>query len=212
MRMAARGDSIRALMATASGEARIVVGPGRIRNRVLKFGADITELLKLLNPAYAADPYTELECAVLRLPLRQGVARIDNSIGIETSKVDVIAAGSIDFRHETLDLGFRTRPATGLGIGLGTLAELGRLRGTLSDPDVEVDLGNAAEAAAHVGLAAITGGVSLIASGLLAKRVPDRPCQVALNGGSGGREPARESAEPGVIDNVLDNIGKLFGR
>jgi uncharacterized protein involved in outer membrane biogenesis len=211
LRMAATGRSVRALMASASGDVQVVVGPGRIRNRVVKFGADVTELLKLLNPAYAADPYTEVKCVVVRLPVRQGVVRIDNSIGAETSKVNVLAAGTIDLRDETLDLGFRTRPATGLGVSLGPLAELGRLRGTLADPEVEVDLGNAAEAAAHIGLAAITGGLSLIASGLLAERVPDHPCEVALRGGGRSRKASGTREEPGVVDSVIGNIKKLFG-
>ena len=67
--------------------------------------------MKLLNPAYAADPYTELECAVVRLPVRQGVARVANTIAVETSTVDIVGAGTIDFRNETLDLGFRTKAA-----------------------------------------------------------------------------------------------------
>lgn len=217
VRLSAIGHSMQTLMATASGEIQVVVGPGRIRNRVVDFGADITELMKLLNPAYAADPYTELECAVVRLPVRRGVARVANTIAIETSKVDIVGAGTIDFRNETLDLGFRTKAASGLGMGLGTLAELGRLRGRFTDPAVEVDLGNAAETAAHVGLAAITGGLSLIASGLLTQRVPDNPCKVALSGGSNPSDSARSDKAPadaaaGAVESVLDGIRKLFGR
>ena len=102
-------------------------------------------------------------------------------------------------------------------MGLGTLAELGRLRGRFTDPAVEVDLGNAAETAAHVGLAAITGGLSLIASGLLTQRVPDNPCKVALSGGSNPSDSARSDKAPadaaaGAVESVLDGIRKLFGR
>ena len=209
LRLRGSGNSMRTLMAGASGEVRIVIGPGRVRNRAIEFGADITELIKLLNPAYAADPYTELACAVIRFPVRQGVARVTNGIGIETSKVDIIAAGTIDFRNESLDLGFRTKATSGLGLGIGTLADLGRLRGTLSHPDVEVDLGDVAKTATHIGLAAITGGLSLIASGLLAERVPDHPCKVALNANAPGRSA---SSEPGVVDSVVGGIKKIFGR
>jgi uncharacterized protein involved in outer membrane biogenesis len=209
LRLRGSGNSMRTLVANANGEVRVVIGRGRVRNRTIEFGADITELLKLLNPAYAADPYTELSCAVIRFPLRQGVARVTNGIGIETSKVNIIGAGSIDFRNETLDLGFRTKATSGLGLGIGTLADLGRLRGTLSHPDVEVDVGNAAKTAGHIGLAAITGGLSLIASGLLAERVPDHPCQVALNANT----PSRSAqSEPGVVDSVIGGIKKFFGR
>ena len=210
VRLAGSGNSMRTLVASASGEMRIVAGPGRLRNRTVEFAADVTELIKLLNPAYAAEPYTELECAVIRFPIRQGVARVANGIAVETSKVDIIAAGTIDFRNETLDLGFRTKAASGLGLGLGTLAELGRLRGTFADPDVEADLGNAARTATHIGLAAITGGLSLIASGLLAERVPDNPCKVALGDNAGAR--TADGGEPGAVESVIGNIRKIFGR
>jgi uncharacterized protein involved in outer membrane biogenesis len=208
IRLRAEGDSVRALMASANGDVRVVVGSGRVRNRVLDLGADVSELLKAMNPAYAADTYTELKCAVIRLPVRQGVARAQNSIGLESAKVHIIGAGTIDFRRETLDLGFRTKAATGLGVGLGTLAELGRLRGSFTHPKVEVDVGEAAETAAHVGLAAITGGLSLIASGLLANRVPDHPCQVALTGAAS--QPTATQKAPTVVDDVIESVKRLF--
>lgn len=211
IRFAGRGSTMRALMADANADVRMVVGPGRLRNRAIDWGADVTELLNALNPARASEPYTELKCAVVRLPIRQGVARIDNSIAAETSKVNVIAAGTIDLRNETLDLGFRPKAATGLGLGLGGLASLGRLRGTLADPKVELDMGGTATAAAQLGLAAATGGLSLLAGGLLSDKVPDRPCQTALLGEVRAQQPPSEP-KPGVVDSVVGGIRKLFGR
>lgn len=212
IRLAGRGNSVRSLMAGANGDVRIAVGAGRLRNRAVDWGADVTELLNALNPARASEPYTELRCAVVRLPIRSGVARIDNSVAAETAKVNVIAAGVIDLRNETLDLGFRTKAATGLGIGLGGLASLARLRGNLADPRVEIDMGSAAKAATQLGLAAATGGLSLLAGGLLLPdSVPDRPCQAALTGTTRGQEkPSQEKA--GVVDSVVGGIKKLFGR
>jgi len=205
------GASVRALMASANADVRIVVGPGRIKNRAINLGADVTELLNAINPARASDPYTELKCAVIRLPIRQGVARVDNSIAAETAKVNVIAAGVIDLRNETLDLGIRPKASTGLGIGLGGLANLGRLRGSLSDPKVELDFSGTAQAATQLGLAAATGGLSLLAGGLLTESVPDQPCQAALAGVT--------RAAPSVVDKaksfgsgVVDGIKKLFSR
>lgn len=211
IRFAGRGNSMRTLMADANADVRIVVGPGRLQNRAINWGADVTELLNALNPARASEPYTELKCAVVRLPIRQGVARIDNSIAAETAKVNVIAAGVIDLRNEALDLGFRTKAATGLGIGLGGLASLARLRGSLADPKVELDMSGTAQAAAQLGLAAATGGLSLLAGGLLSERVPDRPCQVALTGATRAQDGPRQE-QPGIVDSVVGGIKKLFGR
>jgi len=55
-------------------------------------------LAELVNPFRSIDAATVLVCGVVRLPLANGVARIDRSIGIETQKVGVAASGTIDFR------------------------------------------------------------------------------------------------------------------
>jgi hypothetical protein len=211
IKLSGAGDSVRSLMAGANGDVRIVVGPGRIKNQAINFGADITELLNGLNPARTSDPYTELKCAVVRLPIRQGIARVDKSIAAETAKVNVIAAGVIDLRNETLDLGFRPKAVTGLGVGLGSLADLGRLRGSLADPKVEIDAAGAATAAAQIGLAAATGGLSLLAGRFLTDGVPDHPCQVALTGAVRSQR-AEAERKPGIVESVVDGIKRLFGR
>jgi len=54
------------------------------------------------------------------------------------------------------------------------------------------------------------GGLSLIASGLLAERVPDNPCKVAIGGTAESKNATAK--ESGVADSILGNIKKLFGR
>lgn len=210
LRFAGHGASVRGLMATANADVRMVIGAGRIKNRAIDFGADITELLNALNPARKSDPYTDIRCAVIRMPIRHGVAQIENSIAAETSKVHMIAAGVIDLRNETLDLGFRTKAATGLGVGLGGLAQLARLRGSLAQPSAELDMGNTASTVAQLGLAAATGGLSLLAGGLLSERVPDQPCNAALTGIARAKPNAPADQSP--VRGLLDGIKNLFSR
>ena len=211
IRLAGAGNSVRSLMAGANGDVRISIGPGRMKTQAINYGADITELLNAINPARRADPYTELKCAVIRLPIKQGVARIDNGIAAETSKVHVIGGGVIDFRNETLDLGFRPKAVTGLGVGLGGLASLGRLRGSLSDPKVEIDASGAATAAANVGMAIVSGGLSLLGGSLVTDSVPDQPCQAALTGVVRSQK-AEAKEKPGIIDSVVGGFKRLFGQ
>ena len=211
IRLNGAGNSMRSLMAGANGDVRIVVGPGRMKTQAINYGADITELLNAINPARKSDPYTELKCAVVRLPIRQGVARVDNSIAAETSKVHVIVGGVIDLRNETLDLGFRPKAVTGLGVGLGGLASLGRLRGSLSDPKVELDAAGAATAAANVGMAVVTGGLSLLGGALVTDSVPDQPCQAALTGVVRAQK-AETQQKPGIVDSVVGGVKRIFGR
>jgi hypothetical protein len=211
IRLAGAGHSVQSLMAGATGDVRVVVGPGRLKNQAINFGADVSELLNALNPARTSDPYTDLKCAVIRLPIRQGIARVTNSIAAETAKVNVLVSGVIDFRNEALDLGFRTKAVTGLGVGLGSLANLGRLRGSFANPRVEIDSAGTASAAGQLGLAAATGGLSLLAGAFLAERFPEQPCQVALTGVM-PRQQAESESKPGVVDSFVGGIKRLFGR
>ncbi|HSO07187.1 MAG TPA: AsmA-like C-terminal region-containing protein, partial [Pelomicrobium sp.] len=196
-----RGASVRALMASANGDVRMVVGPGRIKNRALDVGADVTELLNALNPARTRDEYSELKCAVLRFPVRNGIATIDNGIAVETAKVRLIGGGTVNLRTEQLELGFR--PAANTGFGVGGLARFAKVSGTLADPQIGLDMASAAAGAAAAGAAMITGGLSLLAGGLLLNDVPENVCQVAL---SGAPKPKQESG-----GSIFDPIKKLFG-
>ena len=203
VRFSGRGQSMRTLMASANGNVRVVVGPGRIKNRALDAGADVTELFNALNPARSQDPYTQVKCAVLRFPVHNGIAKIDNGIAAETTKVRLIGGGTVNLRNETLELGFRPEAASGLGVGAGNLARFAKVEGTLANPRVALDMAGAASTAAVAGAAIATGGLTLLAGGLLIDSVPDNPCQVALSGVA----PKQKS----TVDKVLDPIKKLFG-
>jgi uncharacterized protein involved in outer membrane biogenesis len=203
VRFSGRGRSVRELMASANGDVRVVVGPGRVKNRALDAGADVTELFNALNPTRSRDPYTEVKCAVLRFPVRNGIAKIDSGIAAETTKVRLIGGGTVNLRNETLELGFRPEAASGLGVGAGNLARFAKVEGTLANPRIGLDMASTAPAAAAAGAAVATGGLTLLAGGLLIDTVPDNPCQVALTGVA--------PKEKSTIDKVLDPIKKLFG-
>ncbi len=203
VKFSGRGSSLRSLMASANGDVRVVVGPGRVKNRAIDVGADITVLLNALNPTRGQDPYTQLNCAVLRFPVRNGIAKIENGLAVETTRVRMMGGGTVNLRNETLELGFRPEAASGLGVGAGNLARFAKVEGRLADPRIGLDMAGAAGAAAAAGAAVATGGLSLLAGGLLIDTVPDNPCQVALSGVA--------PKEKSTVDKVLDPIKKLFG-
>jgi len=203
VKFSGRGSSVRSLMASANGDVRVVVGPGQIKNRAIDVGADVTVLLNALNPARSQDPYTQVKCAVLRFPVRNGIAQIENGLAVETTRVRLIGGGTVNLRNETLELGFRPEAASGLGVGAGNLASFAKVEGTLANPRFGLDMAGAAGAAAAAGAAVATGGLSLLAGGLLIDTVPDNPCQVALSGVA--------PKEKSTVDKVLDPIKKLFG-
>jgi len=203
VKISGRGDSVRTVLASASGNVRIVVGRGRIKNRAINIGADVTELLTALNPTRAQEEYSEIKCAVLHFPVRKGIATLSNGIGVETTKVKLIGGGTINLRTEGIELGFRPKAASGLGVGAGQLASFAKVEGTLANPRIGLDMAGAVGVAAAAGAAVATGGLTLLGGGLLIDSVPDNPCQVALTGAAAGKK--------GVVDRALDPLKKLFG-
>ena len=190
------GESLARFVGGGNGEVRIVVGAARASGAALDAGGGaITSILDKANPFRRTDPYTDIRCAVVRLPVRDGIATAQRTIAYETSKVNMVMAGTINLRTEALDLAVRPNVKEGIGIGAGALAELVRVTGTLSDPSVGIDTLGSARAALSVGGAILTGGLSLLGEAALAKATADpHPCQTALAGARRARRHARRRA------------------
>jgi hypothetical protein len=209
------GVSLARFMAGANGEARLVVGSAVISGAALGWGGDtLTQLLDLVNPFHRSEKKTLLSCMVLRLPTRSGIIIVDRTIAAETNRLNVVAAGQIDLRKETINLGFKTRAKEGIGIGAVNLAELVKLSGTLSNPKVGVDTIASAEKVLSVGGALATAGLSLIGEAFLKKTTNDpHPCRTALScgGSTSSASPGKDAKtqekrkEGGVVD-ALKNL------
>ena len=165
--VAMRGDSPHKWMASANGRARAVVGPATLANTKLDPGLSFDRITQVVNPFRTVNPSTELHCAVVRLPLAGGVARIDRSIGVETRELDVTVSGTLDFRNETLDLSIKPRVRQGIPINIPQIAELVRFHGPFAAPTVGVDAMASAATIARIGAAVGTGGLSIIGETLL---------------------------------------------
>jgi hypothetical protein len=210
LNLAGPGESVARFMGGASGEIRATMGPARTSGSGLDFGGDVlTKVADLANPARRTDKYTEIKCAAVRLPVRDGVATAQRSIAVETVRVNMVAAGTINLRSETLDLALRPTVNEGLGIGAASLADLVRVTGTFANPTVGIDTLGSARAALSVGGAILTGGLSLLGEAALRKGMADpHPCRTALSSGAAPKaaaEPAKQE-ESGA----LDSIRRLF--
>ncbi len=101
--------------------------------------------------------------------------------------MNVIGSGTIDLKTEKLDIGITPQAREGAGISVGQLAELVRVQGTLANPKPGVDTMAALKAGAGVAAAIATGGLSILAQGLLDRSMADEdPCATAL-----GQKPAK---------------------
>ena len=199
VRISGSGDSVRRLMAGLNGEVRLISGPVRLSAAGLDLGGDVlTELLDRVNPFRKGDRYTDLTCAVVRFPVRNGLVTIERTVAGETAKVNAVVAGTINLKTEALDLAIRPTIKQGLGtVGVPGLAELVRVMGTLAEPKIEIDTVASARAALSVGGAIATSGLSLLGEGLYKKAFTDpHPCQTALKGAAAQEEaPTRRASE-----------------
>ncbi|MEO8345430.1 MAG: AsmA family protein [Betaproteobacteria bacterium] len=213
--IAARGASLHQWAGSANGNVLVMVGPATMGQTSDNHDAAFNKLSDAVNPFRKVDASTELLCAVIRLPLAGGVAKVDRSIGVETNKLGANANGALDFRNETMDLSIKPQIRKGITLNVDRFASLVRIHGPFSAPTVGVDAMASAATVATIGAAISTGGISLVGQSLLSSVTADTgaPCQVAL--GRGGRAPddasaSRTSGNP--AQELGSALGKLFKR
>ena len=215
-----RGDSPHQWMSSINGRAQAVVGPATLVNTKLDPSLTFDRLAEAVNPFRKVNPSTELQCAVIRLPLAGGVAQVDRSIAIETKEIDASMSGTLDFRNETLDLSIRPRVRQGIPIEIPQIAELVRFRGPFAAPTVSVDAMASATAIARIGAAIGTGGLSVLGESLLAQvgaSAGTGACEVALGKTgsattSAAAAPAKSSASANPIEGIGNALKGLFQR
>ena len=184
------GASVRSIMSTLDGELRLSSGPAKLTALALPPGDVLTGFLDTINPFRKKDEYTDLTCAVVRLPVRDGLITIDRTVAYETRKVATAVAGTISLDSEALDLAIRPAVKSGFGLaGAPSAAQFVRITGTLAEPKIELSTLATARTALSAGGAIATGGLSLIGEALFKKASADyHPCRTALEKAIGGRE------------------------
>ncbi|MDM0020995.1 AsmA family protein [Variovorax saccharolyticus] len=197
-RLAMTGRTPWALAGTATGEALLTARDVGLTGRAASLDRKlVARLIDALIPTGQPRENLAVQCAVVRLPLRDGVAAIDRSIAIETRQIAVSASGEINLARRTLSLAFRPQVKRGLDLNPGSLVELMLLQGPLEAPELSVNPRGAARQAANVGVAAATGGISLLAPMLRSAAGEASACSQAEHKGTatpsktGKQEPER---------------------
>lgn len=166
-KLAMAGRTPWALAGSATGEAVMSARDVGLAGRAASLDRDVVaRLIDALIPTGQSRDNLVVQCAVARLPLRNGMAAIDRSIAVETRQIAVSASGEINLAQRTLSLAFRPQVKRGLDLNAGSLVELMILQGPLDAPTLSINPRGAARQAANVGVAAATGGISLLAPAL----------------------------------------------
>lgn len=177
------GDTVQSVMASLDGSIVGGMGESRIRSDALDvIGADILmQLASAINPMGNKDPYTVAKCMVVNFQIANGVARTEKGIALDTDKMQVTSSGQIDLKAERVSLNLRPKASSGIGIGIGSLAQAVKVSGPLSDPGVGIDAAGAAKAVGTIGAAIATGGISALLQGAKSRvdTASNDPCQDA---------------------------------
>jgi uncharacterized protein involved in outer membrane biogenesis len=216
LKLSMHGTTTRQWAHDVSGSVLTVVGPASVSNAKLDPARAMSDLLQKVNPLRERSPTTELKCAVVRIPLHDGVGRIDRSLAAESSEVSVSASGTLDLRSETIDLAFTPRMQQGIPVNLNDVAGLVHLKGPLVAPRVEVDAQAAAETVSRLAAAAKGGGLAGIGAAMLAPPSTAggaNVCDIALGKAAAVPAPAAQTAAPAAAPaGVPADLGKALGQ
>ena len=187
------GQSVAAIMAGLNGKLLVKMGPGTFKSS--STDSATTDLFSSIKSTVTSDDSgssgaTEINCSVINLNIKDGIATADKGIAVSTKKMSVIGSGTIDLKTEKLNINIDPQAREGVGISTGQLAELVSLGGTLAEPKAVPNTKAALKARLSAGAAVATGGLSILAQGLFDKETADEdPCATAL-----GQKPAKTAA------------------
>ena len=196
------------LLASLRGEASLrladVVADADVSDLL---GADV--LVGLSQVARTSDSRSiKVSCAVGDFQVRNGLFVARDSIGAQTARVNLLGGGKIDLPRERIDLLVRPWPREGLGLSATALSGAVSVAGPMSDPQLSLTSEAALRTGATVGAAVLTGGLSLIAQGLLERARGDTPCEQAL----GQQKVERGSADVAAsLGEGAKNVTKSLG-
>ena len=163
-----------------SGQSQITIGSARLASSFMNQGGDVLiSLFDAINPMRKKTNETTLECAVAYLPVKNGVVSVRDSIGVETDRLNIVLAGSVNLSSEQINLAFYPKEKSGLTAGLD-LASLVRLQGSLVKPQVGINKEAAVSQALTLGLGFLTGGASIVAQNAEGVMNKPHPCRTAM--------------------------------
>ena len=178
--ISSQGTSISALAANANGAVQISVGPATVSNSLTNLAGDfVVSVANAVNPLRLSSDSSQLQCLVAYLPVRNGLVQINQSIGMQTDRLDVTLDGQINLGSEALRINIQPKEKSGLTTGVNP-AGLVQITGTLTNPSMGINKVGVVKQATGVGLAIVTGGISLLAQNAAGVVSRSSPCDNVL--------------------------------
>ena len=157
--LAARGGSVRDMLASSNGNLALLMGEGEISNLLLEFaGLDGGEIIKFFSEG---DQRVQVRCAVAAFDVQDGLMT-SRALVFDTSDTVFNGAAKINLATEAMDIYLKPQPKDKSILSLRSPLKVG---GTFGAPEVGLDKAALAKrAAAAVGLGAINPLLALLAT------------------------------------------------
>jgi uncharacterized protein involved in outer membrane biogenesis len=207
------GGSLRQIMAGLDGRLILAMGKAELATPLFDLiGADLAQTLL---PWAAQDRSTHINCAVVRFDAKRGMAT-GGAMLLDTAKVTVQGAGTIDLASERIALVLTPQPKERSLISLATPIDVG---GTLAAPTLSPNRMALAKDAAGAAIGNVIVPFGFLVPLLSGGTGNDNPCVAALSQAKGTTRPGA-AAQPrdgeGGIGGALQGVGKglrnLFGK
>lgn len=199
--LSARGADRQSVLQSVDGGIEIVTGRGEVSSRLLQALAG--DILSALTPNLARRDVTVLNCAVARLDIGDGVARLDGFL-IDTDRLTLSGVGAINLLQEEVDLLIRPRVKDEQ---LSDVSPAVRVKGSLTAPEIQPD----AMSLVQGGAALLFGGVNPV--GMQVPRLPagvdGNACVAALDDENAGGD---ESGAGGLLEGLTGGDGSVEER
>jgi AsmA protein len=135
--LAGSGNSVGRMLAESNGKLGLVLSGGEVSKMMAeKVGLHLWEILEL---NVTGDRLIKLRCVVADFDVKEGIMHA-NALIFDTEITTIIGTGSIDLRHETLDLTLNQKTKDTSYVALRSPIYI---RGSFARPKVEVDKGSA---------------------------------------------------------------------
>lgn len=182
MQLKGTGRSLSQMLGSAEGEFTMVLGAGRLSEKIsrhLPLGGVLYNVMNVVDPASHKGRQANLECAVIQLDLADGIATSSKGLALRTDQMNLLGGGALKLHSGEIDLQFKTAQRKGLGVSIQGVAErFIHVTGTLGNPSVGV---NAGDAVAYGGAAWATAGLSLLADSIFTRLSAfSNPCEHVL--------------------------------
>lgn len=173
-----KGKSVAELMASLNGRILLVLRDGKIEGALVKkLGSGLLSFSKEKN-------YTTLECGILRVDIKDGIADFEKNLAAQLTEVTWRGGGTVNLKTEEIDIGITPKPRKGIPISItGSLSGLAVVGGTLKNPKLELDPKDVAVKYAKYTTHVATGGLTFIAEKIKDKIQANQDiCEKILDG------------------------------